>query len=198
MRKLFASGCTLKAYKPELISNVTEFLYKAGVIDGVYDNCCKLNKDIEEETVIISCCPGCNSIFGTIPNVNVISLWQVILNTNFPLPDYNGRKMTIHDACHNRGRNSSEMQNSVRELCKKMNIELIEPKYTRNETPCCGGCADNNEDRKQMAVSRAESLPLEDVVLYCTGCVRSFSVTDVHPYHILDLMFGESTKGLTI
>ena len=198
MRTLFASGCALKAYKPKLISEIIEFLYKADMIDGTYDICCKLAQNIEEETLIIDCCPGCSHMFKTIPNVSVISLWRVLLNANFPLPDYHGRKMTIHDACHARGRNSSEMQDSVRELCEKMNIELIEPKRTRDETPCCGGCAKNNEARKQMAIRRAESLPLEDAVLYCTGCVRSFSVTDVHPHHLLDLIFNEPTEGLTI
>lgn len=104
----------------------------------------------------------------------------------------------IHDACHARGRNSSEMQESVRKLCSKMNISLIEPSLTKDESPCCGGCAKNIETRKQMAFNRCESLPLDDVVLYCIGCVRSFSVTKATPHHMLDLIYNEPTEGLTI
>ena len=100
--------------------------------------------------------------------------------------DYHGKEMTIHDACHARGRNSSEMQESVRKLCSKMNISLIEPSLTKDETPCCGGCAKSIETRKRMAFNRCESLPLDDVVLYCTGCVRSFSVTKAVPHHLLE------------
>lgn len=75
-------------------------------------------------------------MFETVPGVHVVSLWKVLLDSSFPLPDYQCSKMTIHDACHARERNSSEMQDSVRELCRRMNIELIEPEKTRDDTPC--------------------------------------------------------------
>lgn len=196
MRTLFAPGCTLKAYKPKSILKIEEFLRETGAVDGVYDACCKSNRRIEEETLVISCCPGCAQMFGTFHNVSTVSLWRVLLDAGFPLPSYCGRKMTIHDACHVRGRNSSEMQDSARSLCEKMDVELVEPDRTRDEAPCCGGCAKGGEARRRMAVRRAESLPVKDVALYCTGCVRSFSATNAHPHHLLDLVFGEKTEGL--
>lgn len=198
MKKLFAPGCTLKSYKPELIAAMTGFLQSRNIIDGVYPVCCKAGQPMQEDTLIINCCPGCNRQFSTDSHVQVVSLWRVLLHTDFPFPDYHGKQMTIHDACHARGRNASEMQESVRKLCAKMNISLIEPALTRDETPCCGGCAKSIETRKQMACSRCESLPLDDVVLYCTGCVRSFSVTKATPHHLLDLIYHEPTEGLTI
>ncbi len=198
MRTMLASGCTLRAYKPNLISKMTEFLMDSGIIDGTYEVCCKLNHSIDENTSIIVCCPGCSHMFEIIPGVHVVSLWKVLLNSNFPLPDYKYSKMTIHDSCHARERNSSEMQNSVRELCRRMNIELIEPEQTRDDTPCCGGCAKEYKTRVKMANQRAESLPLKDVIVYCTGCTRSFSVSAARPHHMLDLLFNESTEGLTI
>ena len=198
MKTLFAPGCALRVYKPELVDDLTKFLSENNIIDGTYDICCKSDWTIEEDVQIIDCCPGCSHQFSSRSNVHVISLWKVLLNTDFPLPNYQGKEMTIHDACHARNRNSSEMQDSVRRLCEKMNISLIEPSLTKDKTPCCGGCSKNIEVRKQMAVKREESLPNKDVVLYCTGCVRSFSETPVQPYHILDLIFNEVTEGLTI
>lgn len=198
MRTLFASGCALRAYKPDLISKMTAFLMDAGIIDGSYEVCCKMGQILDEDTIVIVCCPGCRHIFESSPNVHVVSLWKVLLDTAFPLPDYNGKKMTIHDACNKRGRDSSEMQDSVRELCRKMNIGLVEPEETRDKTLCCGGSAKDYEVRIQMANKRAGSLPLEEVVLYCTGCTRSFSATKAHPHHFLDLIFNESTEGLLI
>ena len=41
-------------------------------------------------------------------------------------------------------------------------------------------------------------LPAKDVALYCTGCVRSFSVTEARPHHLFDLIFGQETEGLTL
>ena len=77
-----------------------------------------------------------------------------------------------------------------------MNIELVEPEYTRDQARCCGGSACDYESRKEMASLRAGEFPENQVVVYCTGCVRSFSVTDAAPRHLLDLLFCEPTEGL--
>lgn len=198
MKTLFASGCALRNYKPELVDRMTAFLTEAGIIDGTYEICCKSSQTIEEETILIDCCPGCSHTFETLPNVQIVSLWKVLLDSDFPFPDYGGRLMTIHDACHARNRNSTEMQDTSRELCGRMNITLIEPAKTRDKAPCCGGYAKDYETRKKMAIHRAEQLPVKDVVLYCTGCTRSFSITEAIPHHLFDLLFEEETEGLTI
>ena len=198
MKTLFAPGCALKAYKPGSVAGVTEFLKEEGLIDGTYDLCCKSGQPVPEDTRLILCCPGCAHIFGGLPGVSVLSLWQALLSAPFPFPDYGGMEMTIHDSCHARERHSPEMQDSARALCGRMGIRLREPELTRDETPCCGGSAKDRALRKAMAERRAASLPLDDVVLYCTGCVRSFSVTGKRPHHLLDLLFREPTEGLTI
>ena len=197
MKTLFAPGCALNKYKPELISEITRFLTDASIIDGVYLTCCKSEETIEGDVTLIVCCPGCSHKFETrYPNACVLSLWKVLLDTDFPFPDYQGERMSIHDSCHARQRNSSEMQDSARLLCRKMNIELVEPENTRDEAGCCGGSAADDETRKAMAMRRAAEFSEKNVVVYCTGCTRSFSITDVAPRHLLDLLFGEATEGL--
>ena len=47
-----------------------------------------------------------------------------------------------------------------------------------------------------MAMRRAAEFSEKNVVVYCTGCTRSFSITDVAPRHLLDLLFEEPTEGL--
>ena len=156
MKTLFAPGCALNKYKPELISKITRFLTDASIIDGVYLTCCKAEDTIEGDVTLITCCPGCSHKFETrYPDAHIVSLWKVLLDTDFPFPDYQGERMSIHDSCHARQRNSSEMQDSARLLCRKMNIELNEPEYTRDNARCCGGSAGNYETRKAMALRRA-------------------------------------------
>ena len=197
MKTVFAPGCALNKYKPELISEITRFLTDASIIDGVYLTCCKSEETIEGDVTLIVCCPGCSHKFETrYPNACVLSLWKVLLDTDFPFPDYQGERMSIHDSCHARQRNSSEMQDSARLLCRKMNIELVETENTRDEAGCCGGSAADYETRKAMAMRRAAEFSEKNVVVYCTGCTRSFSITDVAPRHLLDLLFGEATEGL--
>ena len=197
MKTLFAPGCALRNYKPELIARITRFLEEASVIDGVYTPCCKADGRPEGNVTLITCCPGCSSKFtARCPDLQVVSLWKVLLCTGFPFPDYRGQRMSIHDSCPARHRVSAEMQKSVRELCARMNIELAEPEFTGEKARCCGGSAGSYEQRKEMALSRAAEFPEKNVVVYCTGCVRSFSITDVTPRHVLDLLFEEPTEGL--
>ena len=197
MKTVFAPGCALNKYKPELISEITRFLTDASIIDGVYLTCCKSEETIEGDVTLIVCCPGCSHKFETrYPNARILSLWKVLFETDFPFPDYQGERMSIHDSCHARQRNSGEMQDSARLLCRKMNIELVEPEHTRDEARCCGGSAADYETRKAMAMRRAAEFSEKNVVVYCTGCTRSFSITDVAPRHLLDLLFEEATEGL--
>ena len=197
MKTLFAPGCALNKYKPELISKISRFLLGASIIDGIYLTCCKAEQTIDEPATLITCCPGCSSKFEMLsPNLHILSLWKILLDTDFHFPDYQRARMSIHDSCHARHRNSSEMQDSARLLCSKMNIELIEPEYTRDQVRCCGGSACDYETRKRIASLRAIEFPENQVVVYCTGCVRSFSVTDVKPRHLLDLLFAEPTENL--
>lgn len=197
MKTFFAPGCALNSYKPHLISKTARFLQDASVSDGLYLTCCKALQTISGPVRLIVCCPGCAHKFGQMfPDSEIVSLWKVLCDTDFPFPDYRGRRMTIHDSCSTRHRNSREMQDSARHLCRLMNIEIVEPELTGDESPCCGGSSADYETRRRMALERAAQFPEKDVVLYCTGCTRSFSITSAVPHHLLDLLYEEETKGL--
>ena len=196
---LFAPGCALREYKPELIDRMAAFLIEKGLVSGTFVTCCKADNAVQGPVTLITCCPGCDHMFHMrYPEVTTISLWKVLLDTDFPFPDYKHELMSIHDSCHSRGRNSSEKQAAVREICRRMNIDLAEPTCTMDETRCCGGCTADIDTRRNMARIRAEDFPADNVVVYCTGCTRSLSITRVHPRHILDLLYGETTEGLTL
>lgn len=197
MKTLFAPGCALQAYKPASISDMARFLSDRGVIDGIYTTCCKAEHSLEEETTLIICCPGCAQMFERIgPHIKLVSLWNVLLDTDFPFPDYRGQRMSIQDSCHARHRDSPKMQQASRLLCERMGIEVVEPERTRHQSHCCGGSAPSLAVRETMARRRAAEFPEKDVVVYCTGCVRSLSITDVRPRHLLDLIFADTTEGL--
>ena len=199
MQALFVPGCALSRHRPASIDRVSRWMLREGIIDGLLTTCCKACRGSDERMTMIVCCPGCSHKFEALyPNASVVSLWKVLLNTDFPFPDYGGEKMSIHDSCRARQRDSAEMQASARELCRKMNIALVEPLQTRETTVCCGGSAPDLVARKKMAQERAKAFSQEDVVVYCTGCTRSFSITGKRPRHLLDLLFGEPTQGLTL
>ena len=199
MKTLFAPGCALRAYRPDAIEALRSFLYERGLADDLFTTCCKAGAPASEPMRLIVCCPGCSHHFGTLfPNAELVSLWKILLDTDFPFPDYHGARMSIHDSCPARQRYSAEMQVSARALCSRMHITLAEPVHTRENTVCCGGCAADRAVRIRMAKARAAEFPERDVVIYCTGCTRSFSVTDRQPRHLLDLLFNVPTQGLTL
>jgi len=112
----------------------------------------------------------------------------------FPFPDYGGRVMSIHDACPIR--TEARVHNAVRKLLQKMNIVLVEPAKTRSESVCCGDSyypnAPIDEIRGRMR-SRAQSMPCDDVVVYCVSCIKSMDIGGKKPHYLLDLLFGEDT-----
>ena len=60
MKTLFAPGCALNHYKPDLISRISQFLMKSSIIDGMYLTCCKPGQTIADDIKLITCCPGCS------------------------------------------------------------------------------------------------------------------------------------------
>ena len=197
MKTLFVPGCALMKYKPGRIADISRFLREKSMMDDLWMPCCKSDRRLTERVSLITCCPGCSHQFQMLyPDFPVLSLWKVLADSDFPFPDYHGARMSIHDSCSARNRRSFEMQDSVRWLCGRMNIQLVEPEWTKAAARCCGGSATDPESRRKMALRRAGEFPEKNVVVYCTGCVRSFSITEVIPRHILDLLYKEPTEGL--
>ena len=177
MRTLFASGCALRKYKPSLVARMSSFLREKGIIDGDYEICCKSGRVVEPDSIIIACCPYCLKVFGAMPGVEAVSLWKVLLDSDFPLPDYAGKAMTIHDSCPARGRNSEELHDTSRELCRRMNITLVEP----SSSGCCGGSIKDREQRVRTAlagprVQRINRRPHSNLTLIFGVCVKSCPV----------------------
>lgn len=196
MKRVFAPGCALMLYKPELGKKVLQFLNKdLGSIDE-YLTCCRHEPNLENGTQIINTCPGCDRRYRELySSVSTISLWELLAeNGTFPFPDYNGQKMTILDACPTR--TQERVHNAVRILLKRMNINLIEPEKTRTNGTCCGdsfyGVLPAEEVKFQMK-KRASEMPVEDVVVYCVSCSKSMYIGGKKPRYMIDLLFGENT-----
>ena len=81
----------------------------------------------EPNTTMISICHNCTAVFQeSHPDINVLSLWEFILqhDADFHYPDYGCERMTIQD-CWRQYDNQAE-QSAVRELFRRMNIEVVE------------------------------------------------------------------------
>ena len=107
--------------------------------------------------------------------------------------------MTILDACPTR--NEARVHDAVRELLRRMNVRVVEPRLTRSKGACCGDSLWGNAPTPAVVAAikkRAVSMPAEDVVVYCVSCSKSMALGGKRPRYLVDLLFGEPTVPGTL
>jgi Fe-S oxidoreductase len=193
---VFAPGCALMLYKPDLVEKIHKQLEaNFGKMD-VLMTCCKKKPDVPEYSKIINVCPGCDKRFeNDYRNISTISLWE-ILNDNDPIifPDYKGKRMSIIDACPTR--NKVVLQDAIRSLLTKMNIEVVEPNNTKTKSTCCGSGIYGDVPVEMVLDAmkrRTAEMPEDDVVVYCVSCIKSVHNGGKRPQYLPDLLFSEET-----
>ena len=200
MKRVFAPGCALIIYKPHLAEKLHDILNKNVASMDRLDICCRNTPALEDNTQVINICPGCDRRYReNYTNATTISLWEVLIESNFfPFPDYQGRKMSIIDACPTR--NQARVHQAIRRLLTKMNIQLVEPKKTGTKSACCGDSFWGVlpvEKIKEKMVERAAEMPVDDVAVYCVSCSKSLFIGGKRPHYMIDLLFGEETVPKT-
>ncbi|MGE5632781.1 MAG: hypothetical protein ACM3TR_17070 [Caulobacteraceae bacterium] len=196
MKQVYAPGCALMIYKPELAKKVSEFLNKNLGNIPLHHICCRHEPNLESGTQVINTCPGCDRRYREIyDGISTISLWEILAECNtFPFPNYNGMKVSIHDACPTR--TEERVHSAIRKLLGRMNIEIIEPQNTRTKAICCGDSSYGIlpvELVKEQMKKRADEIPCDNVVVYCISCIKAMYIGGKKPQYIVDLLFGEKT-----
>jgi Fe-S oxidoreductase len=200
LTRLFAPGCGLMLYKPELAKKIHAILVGHYGDIEMLSVCCHYDPLLKEPTEIINICPGCDKRFrNNYQNSSTVSLWEVLVECDFfDFPDYHGQTMSIMDACPTRSQ--EQIHDAIRKLLLKMNISLAEPEHTRAKSICCGdsfyGVIPVTKVKAQMT-KRASEMPVEDVVVYCVSCIKSMYIGGKKPRYLIDLLCGEETAPHT-
>jgi glutamate synthase (NADPH) small chain len=218
---LFYPGCQLSASSPAYVEKAYLYLLsriKEGV--GIMLGCCGApadwagRQDLMKESAarlknawaeagkptFILACSSCYQIFEKyLPDVPVVSLWEIILRYGLPEDAVKGcgRTLSIHDACSTR-RNGT-IQDCVRRISSELDYTIAELKYSKDTTKCCGygGLVyyANREQAKDFVQDRVSESP-NDLLVYCAMCKDLFVDGGKRTYHILDLLFGEDLEDL--
>jgi Fe-S oxidoreductase len=159
--------------------------------------CCHHDPQLEAGSMIINVCAGCDRRFRSLyEGITTISLWEVLDGlTTFPYPDYNGLKMSVHDACP--VREKPQVHRAVRSLLRKMSIDIVETKFHGTRSVCCGDDFYPQLPVKQVhqqMKKRAASMPCDDVCVYCVSCIKSMYIGGKTPRYLIDLLMGEVTE----
>lgn len=196
MKQVFAPGCALIIYKPDLASRMLSLLREND--QGIEEHliCCRHEPGLETGTQVINVCAGCDKRYRELHDAtSTVSFWEILAESKtISFPDYQQQKMTILDACPTR--DQERVHKAIRTLLKRMNIELVEPEKTGFKSTCCGdsfyGSIPVGQVKQQMR-KRAEEMPVEDVVVYCVSCVKAMHIGGKKPRYLVDLLFGEET-----
>lgn len=193
---VYAPGCALMVYKPHLARQVLAHLSASEGGSAQHLTCCRNDPGLPAGTCVINTCAGCDRRYReSHEGISTISLWEVLAGSDtFPFPDYAGAEMSVHDACPTR--TEPRVQDAVRRLLERMNIRAVEPERTRGSAVCCGddffGKLPLEQVKERMRL-RADSMPREDVVVYCVSCVKAMHIGGKRPRYLVDLLFGEET-----
>ncbi|MEG2928542.1 MAG: (Fe-S)-binding protein [Oscillospiraceae bacterium] len=193
----FNPGCGLSLYKPHMESVIMSFLTEHYPQIQPHKICCHHNPQLPHGSKIINVCAGCDRRFRSLyEGISTISLWEVLDSLDgFDFPDYKGAEMSVHDACPIREK--PQVHKAIRSLLAKMNITVVETEFHGTHSRCCGDDFYPKlplEEVHAKMVERAQSMPCDEVVVYCTSCIKSMHIGGKKPRHILDLLYGEDTE----
>lgn len=178
-------------------NKILHFLNKNYGTVVMHKICCRHDPQLETGSLIINVCAGCDRRFSSLyKGISTISLWEVLDGLDsFKYPDYEGLSMSVHDACP--VRTKPQVHQSVRSLLKKMNIKIVETKYSGTRSICCGDDFYPKlpvDQIHQRMKDRAQSMPCNDVCVYCVSCIKSIYIGGKEPRHLIDLLMGEKTE----
>ncbi len=213
-RFLFFPGCQLIASAPEHVKRVYTLLalrLSGGV--GFMSRCCgapadwsgrvELLRSVQEDFLalwrdlgsprLILACSTCYEVFKThLPDVRITSLWETLDSLGLPesVKAEKREVIAVHDACTTR--NESAIQESVRNILRRLGFEIEELPLSRDKTECCGYGGlmffANRDLAKSAIRRRIEQSPL-DYLAYCAMCRDYLASSGKRALHLLDLMF---------
>lgn len=196
MARLFAPGCALAIYKPALVERMHAYLRGAYGDVELLSTCCRHTPRAADGNTVINVCPGCDRRYReNYAEPSTVSLWEALAGReDFPFPDHCGARMSIIDACPTRSQ--ARVHDAVRALARRMNIEIVEPAFTRERSTCCGDIHYGSMPKDEVLVrmrEKAASMPADDVLVYCVSCAKAMFNGGKRPRYLVDLLFAEDT-----
>ena len=164
--------------------------------------CCKIDKrEFEKGDIGLYVCQACRKQIEN--QVKTMSVWEYFDQLdNFDFPDYHGQKMYLQDCF--RDRNHPEVHQAVRNLLKKMNIEVIEMKNNKDNSIFCGTLhyeskalddthlshypKDVQEKYMQEYVQQFDN---KKIICVCNRCLKGILLGKGNGVHLLELLFNK-------
>lgn len=173
--------------------------------------CLYTHKVLGENTALINCQACRENLNNSLDHPSIQSIWEFIdSDSNFVFPDFKHKKMHLID-CY-RDREQKEVHKAVRNILKKMNIDIIELQYNKENANFCGVkhfepideeniklLNEQKEDKLshmdkevQIALMKEYSKQLiHPAVTYCNTCTQGIELAEKEVHHLLELLMRD-------
>lgn len=174
------------------------------------NHCCMLEPSFNDEDCVFYICQSCREKIEVKSNAILKSLWLLIdQDASFPFPDLHHKRYVLQDCW--RDRNHPEIHQAIRNILKKMNVDIIELEHNQKNANFCGNFhyETHNEslleemshysdptmhdypDDLKVRLMEDYALQFHDlpVITYCNRCTNYLRLGHVEAVHLLDLIF---------
>lgn len=219
----FFPGCQLSASAPDYVENLYAYLGERLGSVGLILRCCGAPADWAGRTdlfqaaqaelmaeyeklgrpKLILACSSCYQVCKAhFPDMEITSLWEVIDQQGLPVaqqpqPGAVHSPLAVHDPCSTRY--ESQIQDSVRNILRRLGYNFHELPLNREKTECCsyGGLMwlAHPKLAAEAAQRRVAESP-DDYVTYCAMCRDFFARQGKPTLHLLDLIYGVDLESL--
>ncbi len=205
---IFYPSCNYTIASPKNAKKIRDFLKETMDVAG----CCLRDKrEIKEEDVGLYICQHCRETIES--KIETKSLWVYLDELeDLEYPDYHHEKMVLQDCW--RDREHPEIHQAVRNILKKMNIDVIESKRNKEDSVYCGTLHYETKDPelleklKEYPDTKISELPLElqkelmednfkefdpslKIIVDCNRCLKGVELTGRSGVHLMDLLVNE-------
>ncbi len=213
MSTVYFPGCKYTIHSRVNSRKIRQYLIRQhGIRQG---GCCSVRLDtLEKDDTAVFICPTCSAFMQEYtPDNRFLSVWEVLENDeSFPWPDYGGEKITVQDCW--RCFDNRLMQDAVRHILARMNVETVEIAKNFEKTDFCGSSLMKNqspryfrfapvrfvknagdkfiplppEEQEKRMQEHGKQFTTEKVVCYCTGCLHGLRLGGVDAVHLMDMI----------
>jgi uncharacterized membrane protein YdjX (TVP38/TMEM64 family) len=140
---------------------------------------------------VIVACPSCYKVFKTYGDeLEVKTVYELIMEVGLPATPKIGGMVTIHDSCASRF--EKPVHDAIRDLVSAKGLDIEEMPHHGDRTFCCGEGGSvgflNPDLSKNWGQLRKKEVDGRRTITYCAGCAQFLGA--LGPVnHVLDLIF---------
>ena len=210
MSVYYIPGCDVRRNHPDAVHKMETWMYEQGILPAA---CCRKDLSfLKDNDMIIENCTLCELMLKErIPELPFVSLYEYLDENGVEWPDWHGKVLSLQDC--RRTVNNISLQNAVRSVLHKMNIQIVETSENREKSRYCGVWYNNPpapdcvelapktfakleterilltaEEQKAKMTEWVEQYETKEIAVYCNGCERGIRLGGGKPVHLIELI----------